>query len=318
MALIDIVLTKEWLAERWLVGVRLTDPVTGLPFPDAHYAQALQFAVAQTTEEFSVVFGGETYEDSVDTTAWSASSDWLTNLRFKPLIEVLEVSFWRGNNKGWIVPPGWILRPADKFSQIQIKPDSSSGGPIFVSGQYHFGMDYFYRASNMRVSYRAGFDDLDGGMVYAIRDRAKVFGVGTSWRGQLKIGDIVGFADREARVVTAIRSQTEIDVDRAWAEDHGTALAPEPFLYTRIPPSLIEYIGAIAAKQLLLTAGELVIAAGVASSSRSINGMSQSLNTTASAENTAFSARIMTLDKQREEIRKRILRNYRPINMAVF
>lgn len=317
MALIDLVMNREWLSERWLVGVRLIDTATGLPFPDAHYAQALQFALQQTTEEFSVVFGGETFEDMIDTTAWSSSTDWLTNLRFKPLIDVLEVSFWRGNQKGWTVPIDWVLRPADKFSQIQIK-QSGSSTPSHISGQYAYGTDYHYRASNMRVSYRAGFDDIACGDAYAIKDRNRVYGIGTTWRGTLKIGDIVGFADEAARVVTSVVSNTEIAVDRAWVDNHGTELAPTGLLYTRIPASLIEYIGSIAAKQILLTAGELVIAAGVASSSRSINGMSQSINTTASAENTAFSSRIMTLDKQREEIRKRILRNYRAINMAVF
>lgn len=317
MALIDIAFTREWLSERWLVGVRLIDPATGLPFPDAHYAHALQFALQQTTEEFSLVFGGETFEDMVDTTAWSASSDWLTNLRFKPLIDVMEVSFWRGNQKGWTVPIEWVLRPADKFAQIQIKHYGSSV-PINISGQYQYGQDYHYRASNMRVSYRAGFDDVPAGFAYAIKDRSRVYGVGTTWRGTLKIGDIIGFADKEARVVTSIVSNTEVAVDRPWADNHGTEAEPDDLLYTRIPATLIEYIGALAAKQILLTAGELVIAAGVASTSRSINGMSQSINTTASAENTAFSSRIMTIDKQREEIRKRILRNYRAINMAVF
>lgn len=318
MALIDIAVTKEWLSERWLVGVRLTDPTTGEEFPPAHYAQALQFALAQTTEEFSVVFGGETFTDFVDVTHWSASSDYLTNLRFKPLISVENVSFWRGNTKTQDVPIEWVLRPADKYAQIQIKPDGITR-PIQVSGAYYAGSgDYFYRASNMRVTYRAGFEDLDVGPAYAVADRNIVTGVGTAWRGLLKIGDIVGFPDMEARTVTAVRSDTEIVVDRAWGEDHGSEGDPAEFAYTRIPASLIEYIGALAAKQLLLTAGELVIAAGIASASRSIDGLSQNINTTASAENTAFSARIMTLDKQREEIRKRILRNYRPINMAVF
>jgi len=300
------------------VGVRLIDPATGLPFPDAHYAHAIRFAIEQTGEEFSIVFGGETFEDMVDTTAWSATTDWLTNLRFKPLISVEEVSFWHGNQKGWTVPPEWILRPADKFAQIQIKPSGLYGGPINVSGAYHNGGSHFYRASNMRVSYRAGFEDKAAGDAYAIKDRNRVIGVGTEWRGLLKIGDIVGFPDREARTVTTVVSNTEIIIDRPWTENHGTEGDPIAFAFTRIPAPLVEYIGAYAAKQILLTAGELVIAAGVASTSRSINGMSQSINTTASAENTAFSSRIMTIDKQREEIRKRILRNYRPINMAVF
>jgi hypothetical protein len=319
VSLLDVAMTKEWVAERWLVGVSLKDPTTGEDFPAAIFQHAAQQGREQAEGEFDLVFELTEFEEPCDLTSWSASSDFLTCLKNKPLASVEEVAFYNGNTKLWVVPPEWIIRPADKFSQIQIKSDGVTR-PTVTSTFGSYGANPSYNASGMRVKYTAGYAEVDCGTVIANRDSDKVTGVGTSFKTTCKLGDFVGFDGSEARVVLRIVSNTELRVDRPWTYQHGSSgVSPtyETLLRVRVQSPILEYAGILAARNILITAGDLVIGAGVASFSRSIDGLSQSIGTTASAENSAYSARIKMLDAQTDIIWKRAVRDYRPIDAFV-
>jgi hypothetical protein len=313
------------MAQRWLVGVSLIDPTTGVEFPPALFAHATRQGREQAEGEFDLKFepeaivGEDGQGEPVDLTTWSESSDYLTNLLNKPLISVEEVSFFNGNTKLWTVPPEWVIIASPKFSQIQIKPDGVTR-PTVTSTFGSYGSNPAYNASGMRVKYTAGYAEVDCGTVIANRDSDKVTGVGTAFKTSCKLGDFVGFDGSEARVVLRIVSNTELRVDRPWTYQHGSSgVSPtyETLLRVRFQSNILEYTGILSARNILITAGDLVIGAGIANMSRSIDGLSQSIGTTASAENSAYSARIKLLDKQAEEVWKRATRDFRPVDMFV-
>lgn len=314
MSLLDLALTREWLTDRWLVGLSLVDPATGLPYPDAHYQQAILQAREMAGFEFDLALEPTTDVMPIDVTAWSASTDYLMTVRRRPIISVEKLSFWQGNSEVWVVPEEWILRASDKFGMLQIKPDGITQAPFVSRFPNITHYNAFYRAGQIRVEYTAGYAENDVGLSYARKNSDRVTGVGTTFRSTVKLNDFIGYDGSEARVVTRVVSDTEVQVDRPWDENHGTVspVTTVTTLTIRMPAIFGEYIGCLAAGAILLTAGDLVIGAGIASMSRSIDGLSQSISTTSSAENSAYSARIKTMQDTVKDIRLRVKRFYRP------
>jgi|GEM_PF-5198353 len=316
MSLLDLALTKEWLANRWLVGLNLTDPATGLPYPDAHYQQAILQARDMLAYEFDLALEPTSDVQPVDVTQWSESTDFLMTMPKRPIISVEKISFWAGNNEVWTVPPEWIIRPSDKFGQLQLKPDGITHGAYTTRFPNTFQGNHAYKASQIRVAYTAGYPETDVGQSYGRRNSDRVIGVGTAFKTTVKLNDFIGYDGAEARVVARIVSDTELIVDRPWDYANGAAGDPPDTLTTltvRMPAIFGEFIGALAAGSILTTAGDLVIGAGIASMSRSIDGLSQSINTTSSAENSAYSARIKSLQEVVKDVRVRVKRLFRPI-----
>lgn len=87
--------------------------------------------------------------------------------------------------------------------------------------------------------------------------------------------------------------------------------------FKKIPASLANAVGKIAAINLFNILGDIVIGAGIASQSVGFGGLSQSISTTSSAENSAYSARIKQYLAELKEIKPILEKVYGGIDMAV-
>lgn len=307
MCILDVTLTKEWLSDRFLQGVKDFDPSTGQPLTVAFYDQAIRQGREQTEGEFDVALcpvdiegdDGSGTGEKHDLTEWSSTSQFLTNLNTKPLISITSVAeYGLANEKLRDLTPENVVVCSAKLGQVQYQ---GGDAPLVRN----------YRGCALRWKYRAGFTETVIGTVTANKDSFKV--TGTGFRAKLKIGDLIGFDGSEGRTVSRIVSDTEVQVDRAWSYQHTAA----ELLMQRVPSIFLEYLGIVASLKVLATAGDLVIGAGISSMSRSQDGQSQSVQTTASPENNAYSARMRQLDKQLEELWRRGVRDWRPQEMFV-
>lgn len=302
MCLLDVALDRHWLTERWLYGLPLRDPATRLPFPDAHYAQAIRQAMELGNDEFGIDFCPTDVEEITDLSQWSASTYFLTNLARRPLIEVTACDLYWGKQHMRSLLDAVDVQ-SQRHSQIQFDAYALSG----ASNSYTYtGRTFADRKPSIRWRYRAGYAERSLGAVTATRNQATLT---VSAEADLKAGDIVGFLGEEARFVLR-RTPTVAYLDRPWSKTFTDTEATA----TSLPAILLEYLGLSASVPILVTAGDLVIGAGIASLSRSIDSLSQSINTTSSAENSAYSARIKSNQASLKEIKERMMRTFKPID----
>lgn len=319
--LLDVALSRQWVSDRWLVGVKDYDPQTGKKFPPGLYTHAIRQGREQAEGEFDVSMtptepsdgevDGEGYE-SIDLTSWSGASEYLINLKLKPLLTFGRIDIYDGNTKINTIDRDAVLIQAPKFSQIQLDMASlSTPTPRRITFNELFALNRAYGPGALRAFYTAGYPEVALGTATARKDANRVTGTGFRTGKKVAVGDFVGFEDAEAFSVTKILSDTELEIDGAWTSN----FTAQPLIGVRVPSVLLEYTGLLAARSVLIVAGDLVIGAGISSMSRSEDGHSQSIQTTASPENNAYSARIRLMDAQLESLYKRAMRDYRPQEM---
>lgn len=84
-----------------------------------------------------------------------------------------------------------------------------------------------------------------------------------------------------------------------------------------MPMDLLNIVGMLASVPILDIAGDLILGAGIASQSLGIDGLSQSISSTSSATNSGYGARILSYQKQIDEIKGRLRLVYDEVKFRV-
>jgi len=88
-------------------------------------------------------------------------------------------------------------------------------------------------------------------------------------------------------------------------------------LDNEFPEMLRDYVGKLAAIQLLHIAGDLVLGPGIASESINLDGVGQTVNSTASAMYAGYSARINGYRQELRSMKKEIRNFHKGLMMVV-
>lgn len=84
-----------------------------------------------------------------------------------------------------------------------------------------------------------------------------------------------------------------------------------------MPMDLLNIVGMLASIPILDIAGDLILGAGIASQSLGIDGLSQSISSTSSATSSGYNARILSYQKQIDEIKDRLRLVYDEVKFRV-
>lgn len=163
MANIETLLTKQWLVDRYLVGVDLTDD-NGDPFPDAVFTGQIAAAISEVESLLDIVINprtvtGEKHDDVAGMYSWPNFGPLF--LRTRPVRSLTSVECRWGQNAVQTLPSSWLNMgdaAPDFGADMTIIPTSDSVTyPITP-----FGLPYFNRDVSplwFRVTYEAGYAD---------------------------------------------------------------------------------------------------------------------------------------------------------------
>lgn len=177
MALTDLI-TKQWLIDRYLVGVDLTDD-QGNPFPDAVFTSQILSAISWIEGELQIVLDpvtvtNEKHDDSEGMFMWPNFGP--IDLRKRPVRSITGCTVAWGNNQSQALPVEWLNMSGeapDFQGEMVIIPTSQA--PTIVSS---YGLPWGFRDVSplwYRISYTAGYaapGDVDPAILDVIGLRA--------------------------------------------------------------------------------------------------------------------------------------------------
>jgi len=324
-------LTKDWLVNRYLTGIDLTDDA-GTPYPDELFTHAIAAAVQWAARVLDLELEQRTVTERHDWDArqW-AQWAWISLAR-RPLLGIDSMRLKYANQALLTVPAEWIVQTVPEAGTVQLIPLSSVQG-MAVTG---FGVVPWLGPGlgngartlpgYYEVTYRAGFptrsasglpagawtptDDEFGGLVaFALDTAAPTGGTRFALLGDASDGAVtetVTIPEGTTGPVVARKSwPTLTRVTPANLPPGGTWTIRT----ARIADDVLHLIGMYASCFPLNTAGDLVAGAGVASRSIGIDGLTSSVSTTASATNAGYGARILQYQSDIKRLLP-VVRNY--------
>lgn len=317
-------ITPQWVKDRYLVGIDLTDD-DGNEYPDEHYKQAIDSAIAEVEAQLSIVIRRPrsfVHEERHDGNQMSSPSWYLTPVRHRPLIELESFSIQFGNYPATQIPTGWTHIVSENFGQIQIIPGPQGfRHPYLLGNTPLMGVGlvsgYRYMPGWVKIRYKAGFErTLPGTVSGAINQKIVTYSSSGAEDDnaiqKLREGDRVYVNNTFYRVADVL-SDTQFEVEDPLKE----TWSGETCVVYAYDPALLELIGLKAAMPILDTAGDLILGAGISSQSLSADGLSQSISSTSGVENSGYGAREANYRKRIDELSKAMRARYRRFNMAV-
>lgn len=125
MAITDTV-TPQWLKDRYLVGVDLTDD-EGDPYPDALFTHAIMMAARMVEAELGVSLSPISVVDERHDVDGSTSQSYsLTALTRRPVWEVTAFKVQYGAFPASALPVSWVALRDDMAGQVQLLPSPES------------------------------------------------------------------------------------------------------------------------------------------------------------------------------------------------
>ena len=161
MAFTDV-FTPQWLKDRYLFGVDLTDD-SGNPYPDALYNAAIASSVQILEAELDLVLTGTTtYTDRVDANMADSDSFFLTRLAKRPVWSVSAIAVQFGDHPQGQLPASWALVREPLSGQVQIMPGKELSFTLTYNGGFPlFGYESLiprrYTPGWFNFSYSAGY-----------------------------------------------------------------------------------------------------------------------------------------------------------------
>jgi len=168
MALTDT-LTAQWLKDRYLVGIDLTDDQNN-PYPDALYTHAIDSAISTIEAELDIILDDlNEYSDRLDVLDWAGDTFWLLQTKRRPLVEIVKLEVQYGQYGPTTIPLDWANIASERGGQLQVIPGPSGmQSVVFTGGTPFVGLVGFYGRPYTplwwKVTYKAGFDGLKGGV----------------------------------------------------------------------------------------------------------------------------------------------------------
>lgn len=324
VASIRKILTTDWVKETFLPGIDLTDE-NGNPFSNEVFENALQSAIATTSQELDLVMDpivvSNERHDMTDRERQSYFALYMTKRPMLPMSKEAgdKAEFVFGNQSLADFPLEWVTCMDPFYGYIHIIPQGDNLQktlPIIVPSLSYFRYDYI--PGWWRFRYRAGFQMYTGTAVIP--------------QGQTSIA--VPFAADEVFVKSdyyiqyALVSPNAGDVDQVpYAVDkqldsmtlqvnRQTAAALTIRWYvTSIPDNLRKLIGIRAAKSPLAIAGNLVLGAGIQSKALGLDGMSQNI-AAAKRGRGAFGDLLTAMEVEEAAILQGLLKSLRRVNFS--
>lgn len=316
-------LTAQWLKDRYLVGIDLTDD-DNQPYPDDHYQDSIDAAISQIEATYDISLRRpREYEHTErhDGNTLSSPAWYLKHTRHRPITELISFSIQFGNYPSTAIPLSWVHVVSARAGQIQIIPGPEGfRHPYLVGNTPLLGADILgarnYLPGWIKLKYKAGFEKTLAGTVSgASGQKIVTYTPGSATDSaiqELQEGDHVYVNSTFYRVSDVI-SSTSFEVSDNLAETWSS----ETCVAYQYDPLLLQAVGLTAALGILDTAGDLILGAGISSKSISIDGLSESISSTSGVENSGYGARINQYRKRLEDIRKVLLRRYKRMQMMV-
>jgi len=171
MALLKNIVTGQWLKDRYLFGIDLTDDA-GIEYPDALYDHSIAASIAIIEGELDLVLNGlNEYTERYDTHDAHHEAFFLIHTDKRPLREITKVEVQFGSFDPTTLPKSWMQIASEKTGQMQIIPGPEGIGSVLFGGQAPFlGLSGLlgrpYTPLWFKFSYKAGYD----GENYAVPD----------------------------------------------------------------------------------------------------------------------------------------------------
>lgn len=322
------IMTAQWIKDRYLVGIDLTDD-DGNDYPDDHYTHAIDVAIAMYEAKYDISLRRtrtHTKREGHDSNWWDADTWFLTLTEHRPLREVLKFEIKFGGFPASEIPLSWVQVVSRPAGQLQIVPGPEGfKSPYIVGGSPLLGFAGLngrgYVPEWIRIQYRSGFEyDLPGTLTGTGGSNQATFAPASAEDEdvealrELRVGTYLYLRSVDQLVqVKDIIDDTTVEF-REELYDNWTA---ESAVVLDYDPALMDVIGLTASLPLLDTAGDLIIGAGISNQSLSIDGLSQSIGTTSGVENSGYGARATQYRKRIEELDQAIRRRYRRVNMMI-
>jgi len=182
-------LTSTFLRDNYLFGIPLED-IKGNRMKEDLLDHYIKAAIQYTQRILQIIISPITVEDEAHDYYLDEFMNWgFIQLYKRPIIEVVSMGMYFGDNKLIEIPQGWI-RPTLVSGQVQIFPTSGGAAGMILTQSGSFmpmmmGM-YSYAPQIWRISYRAGMEEIPEDLGEYVMKRASI-GVLQVW-GDLIIG----------------------------------------------------------------------------------------------------------------------------------
>lgn len=331
-------LTREWLVDRYLTGVDLTDD-SGTAYPDEQFTHALAAAVEWVKRALDIELEETAVVERHD---WDAQQwdQWaFLQLRKRPLLEVTGLKLKYGTAELLSVPAEWIVQTVPEAAQLQLVPLSSATlQPATGFGVLPWigpGLGGSARTipAYYEVSYRAGFPcwsvtglgagayppaiGFGGLLSFAQTAAAGVGGTSYAIVGTATDGSLVETVTIAAGSAGPARSRKTWETVASITPTGLPGGASWAVRAAKVPSDVLHLVGMYAALFPLNTAGDLIAGAGIAQRSFSMDGLSSSVSTTASATNAGYGARILQYTDEIKRLLPLVRRAYHGVSMRV-
>jgi hypothetical protein len=166
MALLGEIVTPQWLKDRFLFGIDLTDD-DGVSYPDALYQHSIDASIAIVEGELDIVVSGlNEYTERYDTHDAHHEAFFLIHTDHRPLREITKVQVQFGSFEPSTLPNSWMQIASEKTGQMQIVPGPEGIGSVLFGGQAPFlGLSGLlgrpYTPLWFSFTYKAGYDGVD-------------------------------------------------------------------------------------------------------------------------------------------------------------
>ena len=161
MAITDT-LTPQWLKDRYLFGIDLTDDA-GNAYPDAMFTHCIESAVGLIETELDIHLDGlKTFTERRDVLDSDGMSFFLMQVDHRPLREVTGLKVRLGGYDALTIPASWAHVSSSVAGQVQI-----IAGPEDYSGSWAAGVPFLgtsgiigrsYTPLWFELTYKSGFD----------------------------------------------------------------------------------------------------------------------------------------------------------------
>lgn len=155
-------LTPQWLKDRYLYGIDLTDD-TGTDYPDALFEHSIASAIGVVEAELDLVLTDlKTYTERRDVVDSDGMSFFLQSVDHRPLREVVSLKVRLGTFDAMEIPSSWAHVSSQVGGQMQIIP-----GPADFQGTWASGVPFVgtsgivgrtYTPLWFEITYKAGYD----------------------------------------------------------------------------------------------------------------------------------------------------------------
>lgn len=307
------VITKQWLANTFLMGVDLTLD-DGSPFPDMAYRLAVETSVKHIEQDLGInIVPFSVVQEKHDAELQNRFSYWPFRLDYRPLISLDQIRIRLGSFQPVTVPNSWGRIVSPMHGQLHLIPSQESiSSYFFQSGMPILGnFNIYYEAKTyipgyFEFSYTAGFESRKGEVVIpaGITDYEVTLDPLVLMKYSITLTAPTGVTAKAFSY-----GQSSFRISLGTARNEPTTIS---YFLDTLPSNIKHLIGLKSACNFILqVAGDLILGAGIASSSIGIDGLSQSIQTTSSAMYSGYSSRIDYYEKQYETLRAAIKAEYR-------